>query len=115
MAAAITAAVDSGALSSYSDKSGPPPTLPHGTEGEFVQYRTGLTILPPGYDAVVNAAKNATIVGLGWQYELVLSGTGGLTFWATGGSGSVVAGGGDNMVFIPPRDRRLADRDRQRQ
>lgn len=101
LAAAITAGVETGTIQPAVDTDGPPPPLPPGKTGEFVTETSGLTILPPGYKAVVNTAPNEVIFGSGDADELVLSGVGNLSFFATGGSGTVAAGSGNNRIVIP--------------
>jgi Ca2+-binding RTX toxin-like protein len=104
---AITAGVNAGSILPAMDTDGPPPPLPPGTTGEFVQTQDGTTFLPPGYKAVVDTASNAVIFGSGDVGESVLIGPGDPTFIASfiasgaTGSGTVVAGGGDNTIFIP--------------
>ena len=65
-----------------------------GKIGEFVDTNTPVAHLPYGYDAVINVNTIATIFGSGGNGESVLSGASNLTFIATGGSGTVVAGAG---------------------
>ncbi len=105
LAAAITAGVQGGTILPAVDTDGPPPTLPGGATGEFVQTKDGLTILPHGYKAVVDTANQAVIFGSGDNGESVLSSIGNLTFIATGGSGTVAAGGGNNRIVIPGTDK----------
>jgi Ca2+-binding RTX toxin-like protein len=102
LAAAITAGVQAGTIIPATDAFGPPPPLPSGTTGEFVQTQDGLTVLPSGYKAIVDIAKNAVIFGSGDANESALI-TGNATFIATGamGSGTIVGGGGDNRIIIP--------------
>src|SRR5689334_16449934 len=83
LAAAITAGVQNG--STAVDTDGPPPALPPGKTGEFVQTQTGSTILPHGYKAFVDTAPNSIVFGSGGKDETVLSSTGNLDFIATGG------------------------------
>ncbi len=106
LAAAITAGVENGTILPAVDTDGPPPPLPPGATGEFVQDPSGLTILPHGYKAYVDTAPQAVVFGSGDNGELVLSSAGSsLSFFATGGSGTVVAGGGDNNIVIPGNDK----------
>jgi Ca2+-binding RTX toxin-like protein len=105
LAAAITAGVQGGTILPSEDNDGPPPPLSTGETGEFVQKHDGLTILPPGYKAFVNTAHEAVVFGSGDNDESVLSSVGNLTFFATGGSGTVAAGGGDNRIVIPASDK----------
>jgi len=104
LAAAITAGVDDGAIIPFQSTGGPPPSLPPGKTGEFIQSTDGVTILPHGYDALVVTAQDAVVFGSGDANEKVLSSTGNLTFFATGGSGSIAAGGGNNSFIIPVSD-----------
>jgi hypothetical protein len=90
LAAAITAGVQNGSIIPAVDTDGPPPALPPGKTGEFVQTQTGSTILPQGYKAFVDTAPNSIVFGSGDEDETVLSSTGNLDF-TTGGSGTVVA------------------------
>jgi Ca2+-binding RTX toxin-like protein len=105
LAAAITAGVQAGSILPASSTEGPPPALPPGKTGEYIQENDGLTILPHGYKAVVDTAQEAVIFGSGDADESVLSSTGNLNFFATGGSGTVAAGGGDNRIVIPETDK----------
>lgn len=105
VAAAIDSGIQSGAIAPAEDTSGPPPTLPGGKTGEWVQTQdNGVTSLPGGYTNVVVTGNNAVIFGSGDPNEAVLSSTGNLTFLATGGSGTVAAGGGNNSILIPSTD-----------
>lgn len=100
LAGAVTQGVLSGALVPASSKAGPPPAVPAGKEGEWVQQTNGATVLPNDYSAIVSTAKKTTIFGTGEDDVTVLA-NGGLTFHAGGGSGTVVAGGGDNRIHLP--------------
>ena len=90
LAANISAGVLDNSISPSNDAT--PPLS--GKIGEFVDTNTPFARLPQGYDAVVNVNTNATILGSGGNGESVLSGASNLTFVATGGSGTVVAGAG---------------------
>lgn len=105
LAFTISQGVAAGTLEPAASSNGTPPTLPAGGSGVFFQETKGLTFLPTGYNAVVNTAPNASIFGSGGNRESVLSGNGGLTFVATGGSGTVAAGGGKNEIIIMPNDK----------
>ena len=104
LANAITAGVQNGTILPATDTDGPPPAVPAGKTGEWVQSKAGFTILPHGYDAVVNTADQAIIFGSGDAGESILSSNDDLNFFATGGSGTVAAGGGDNRIIIPITD-----------
>ena len=103
LASAITAGVRSGSILAVADTGGRPPPLPPGTTGALFRSANGLTILPPGYKAVVDTASNSVIFGSGDAGESVLLGKGNTTFFASGalGSGTVVAGGGANRIVVP--------------
>jgi hypothetical protein len=94
VAAAITSGLADNTIVAFDNKSGTPPVLPPNTTGEFVQSQSGTTLLPKSYDDVVDAAKTAVIFGNGDKNEQVLAGDGKLTFFATGGSGAIITGGG---------------------
>lgn len=96
LAAAITKAVETGSVIPVNGTSGPiqvPPPLMQGQTGEFVQLHDGMSLMLPGYKDVVVTAGHATVFGSGDANEAILSSEGDLTFFATGGSGTVVAGG----------------------
>ncbi len=95
LAASITRGVENGSIIPYDDTGGLPPTVPSGKIGEFIQTRPGFSSLPNGYDDVIVTARAATVLGSGDANEAVLSSGGDLTFIATGGSGTVVAGAAD--------------------
>lgn len=98
VAASITAGVRSGALFPTQDTVG---AVPSGKTGYFIATNPNtFAILPPGCDDVTDIAPNAVIIGSGDANELILGGTGGLTFYAPGGSGTIAAGGGSNNIFI---------------
>ena len=105
LANAITAGVQGGTIIPAVDTNGPPPPLHPGRTGEFVQTLNGLTIMPSGYKAFVDTAQESVVFGSGGNGESVLSSTGDLKFFATGGSGTVVTGGGDNLIVVPSTDR----------
>jgi Ca2+-binding RTX toxin-like protein len=102
LAGAMTAGIGAHTLLPFSSLDGPPPLLPTGKEGEYVVQSAGATLLPAGYTAVVVAYPNSFVQGSGDNGESVLSGSGGLTFLAPAGSGTVVAGGGNNDILITP-------------
>ncbi len=96
IAAGITHGVETGTVAPVNGGSGSiqiPPPVPAGKTGEFVQKHDGLSIMLPGYKDVVVTAGAATVLGSGDANEAILSSEGDLTFIATGGSGTVVAGG----------------------
>lgn len=96
LAAAITKGVETGSIVPVDGGTGAiqiPPPLTSGKTGEFVQSHDGLSVMLPGYKDVVVTARNATVFGSGDAHEAILSSEGELTFIATGGSGTIVAGG----------------------
>ena len=126
LAAAITYGIDTGAIIPVNGGGGPiqiPPPLDPGKIGEFIQTHDGLSLMLPRYDDVVVTAGSATVLGSGDANEAILSSEGNLTFIATGGSGTVVAGGaapgksrlddrhdrggehsGGDLIIVPGRD-----------
>jgi len=96
IAATISHGVETGSIMPVNGGFGAiqiPPPLPGGKTGEFVQMHDGMSIMLPGYKDVVVTAGIATVLGSGDANEAILSSEGELTFIATGGSGTVVAGG----------------------
>lgn len=105
IADAIKAGVDNNTIFQADNKFGPPPPVPTGQTGEYIQSLPSTTILPQGYTDVVNTAKTGNIFGSGDPNEGILSGAqSNLAFFATGGSGTVAAGGGNNLISIPTTD-----------
>ena len=88
------------------------PTNPPSGSGDFAVFAIGdqggvlnsgpnAATVPTGYGFIINAFTTApaTVTGApGQSNEAVLSGQGGLTFFTNGGSGTVIAGGGNNLV-----------------
>ena len=101
LASAITAGVKNGSIAPATSLAGPPPSVPAGKIGEWVQETNGATFLPNDYGAIIATAKKATLFGTGEDNVSVLGSSGGLTFYSNGGSGTVVAGGGDNRIYVP--------------
>ena len=104
VAAAITSGLATKTILAADNAAGSPPHLPAGVTGELVLSKSGTTLVPTGYDYVVDATKSAVVFGNGDANEQILAGSGKLTFFATGGSGSVITGGGDNLISIPNSD-----------
>jgi Ca2+-binding RTX toxin-like protein len=103
LASALTAGIKNGSIIPAVDTDGPPPPLPSGKTGQFVQTQSGTTHLPVGYDAYVDTAPNAIVFGSGGNNESILAdSSSNLDFFATGGSGTIV--GGDSRIFIPATD-----------
>jgi Ca2+-binding RTX toxin-like protein len=101
VALVINAGVAGGTIIPSVDTDGPPPTLPGGTTGEYQVTGPGLTILPAGYSSfITNAPGPVVVFGSGDPDEKILSGSStDLSFIAPTGSGTVVAGGGNNFLF----------------
>ncbi|MDE2517036.1 MAG: hypothetical protein KGL12_13495 [Rhodospirillales bacterium] len=104
LAQAINAGVTAGTLLPAVDTDGPPPSVPAGKSGEFVQTQNGPTFLPPGYTAYVDAAQQALVFGSGAAGESILVGSGDLTFIAAAGSGTIAGGGGTDRILIGAGD-----------
>jgi len=105
LAAAISAEVAHREATIAFSHNGPPPEVRGDDGGVFFQDTDGFTRLPGGYDAVVNLANDATIMGSCGDAESVLSGDGNLKFVVSDGAGTVVAGGGNNDMEIARDDR----------
>jgi len=104
LAGYISAKVADGGMVASSSASGPPSQPSPGHPGEWVQADDGVTVLPSGMQAVVNTSRSAVIFGSGDLDESIISGSGNMTFFATGGSGTVVAAGGNNRIVVPGTD-----------
>src|SRR6202051_2361608 len=78
------------------------PPLPTGVSGAYVQTTTEVVKLPPGYTTdLVTKPGSAIVLGSEKANETILSDEQpSLTFIASAGSGTVVAGGGDNRLAI---------------
>ncbi len=102
IAARINAGVQAGTIVTEYDTAGSPPTLPAGVTGALVQTQTGLVALPQGYLIdLVTAPGPAVVLGSGAAGETILSDAKtSLTFLAASGSGTVVAGGGENRLSV---------------
>jgi Ca2+-binding RTX toxin-like protein len=102
IAAQINAGISAGSIVTEYDTNGSPPTLPASVSGAFVQTESPLVILPPGYTSdLVTKPGSAVVIGSGAANETILSDVKtDLTFLAAAGSGTVVAGGGDNRLSV---------------
>jgi hypothetical protein len=98
---AISAGLGGGTVFPFAGNSGPTPPIPSGETGEWVQNAPGAINLGHGWDDIVDAASNAIITGPTDPGVQVLAGAGNLNFNAAGGSGSVIAGGGNDQVVVP--------------
>src|SRR5271157_3673560 len=65
IADAIRHGVDNNTIVQADNKNGPPPPVPTGLTGEFIQSLPAVTTLPLGYKDVVNTAKTGAIFGSG--------------------------------------------------
>ncbi len=82
-----------------------PPPLASGKTGEYVFSGPGIATMPKGYDFVVVSATSANLTGNADANQRILAGSAHLTFNAVaGGSGSVIAGNGNNLITIPVTD-----------
>ena len=103
IAAQIQAALLAGTERAADNALGAPPAL-NGLRGLFTQSLSGLTTVPQGYDDIVAAAPLAIIYGNSDAGQRVLSGSGSLIFNASGGSGTIVTGGGTSQITIAAGD-----------
>jgi Ca2+-binding RTX toxin-like protein len=95
----LNAQIDAGKLVTNYDAA---PPLPTGVSGAYVQTTTEVVKLPPGYTTdLVTKPGSAIVLGSGEADETILSDEQtSLTFTASAGSGTVVAGGGHNRLAI---------------
>jgi Ca2+-binding RTX toxin-like protein len=107
IAARINASVAGGGLVTAFDTAGPPPLVEPGHKGGYYQVATNFVIMPPDYTVdLVKTPGPAVVIGSGAKNEMIMSDINtDLTFIATGGSGSVVAGGGNSLLVVPGYDK----------
>ena len=107
----VYAAAGSGTLDVENTPTGPPSgtgdteEFTIGDQGGIVNSGPNAATVPSGYAFIIDAFTDApaTVTGARGQLnEAVLSGQGGLTFFTNGGSGTVLAGGGNNLVAPGP-------------
>src|ERR1044072_3711318 len=97
LAEVITQGVTNGTITPAVDPDGPPPPVPAGHTGEFVVTKSSNVTLPQGYQAVVDTAPNARIF-TGNNDVVVVGSAGNLDVQASGGSGTVVSGAGNDRI-----------------
>ena len=102
LATAISAGIADGTILTEYDTSGTFPTISAGASGAVVQTESGLVTMPYGYTIdLVTKPGPAVVLSSGAANEMILSDAKtDLTFLASSGSGTVVAGGGDNRVSV---------------
>lgn len=102
IAARITAGVNGGSIVTASDINGPPPALPDGVSGVYMQTQAGVLAMPAGYTTdIVTKANSAIVFGSGAAGETIVSDLNtSLTFIAASGSGTVLSGGGNDRLMV---------------
>lgn len=98
----INAGIAAGRVVTSYDTDGTGPTIPAGASGALIQTSSNFVVLPYNYsiDLVTKPGPTA-VLGSGAPNEMILSDVKtDLTFLANSGSGTVVAGGGDNRVSV---------------
>lgn len=100
---AISTGIAGTSIVPFAGNTGPTPPLATGKTGEWVQTTPGAIVLGPGWDYIVapDTAAAANITGPSDPNVAMIAGGGNLIFNAAEGSGSVIAGGGNNSVTIP--------------
>jgi Ca2+-binding RTX toxin-like protein len=105
LANVITTGVTNGSIIPADNADGNPPVVPGGKTGEFVVSQPGMpTMLSSSYSALVVTASSATVFDGAPDGQTVLSGEGSLGLYISSGSGSVLAGGGNNLVSVSSDD-----------
>jgi Ca2+-binding RTX toxin-like protein len=101
IATRINAQIAAGTLVTQSDISGPPVQPPPGKSGAYLQTSSAFVVLPSGYTTdLITAPGQVVVFGSGANNEMILSSIDtSLTFVAASGSGSVVAGGGNDHIL----------------
>src|SRR6185437_653935 len=101
IATRINAQIAAGTLTTAFDTDGPPVPPPHGSAGAYVQTSSAFVVLPGSYTTdLITAPGQVVVFGSGANNEMILSSIDtSLTFIAASGSGSVVAGGGNDRIL----------------
>ncbi|MBC7635737.1 MAG: hypothetical protein H7251_09060, partial [Acetobacteraceae bacterium] len=82
---------------------GAAPAVPGGKSGEMLVHNVGTYTMANGYlTALIDAPARVTLSGGAAAGQLVMAGLGGLAFNGGPGTGTVMAGGGDNLVSMYP-------------
>ena len=77
------------------------PSVPAGKYGLLQVNVGGLYAIGPGYEALVdNATASATIFGGTLDNEVIVAGSAGLAYSAGRGSGTIILGGGNNLISM---------------
>jgi hypothetical protein len=94
----INAGISAGTIVTSTDEAVSP--LPPGVEGAYIQTVPGPVVLPPGYTSDnIKTDGPAVVFGSGQpDLKVLYDENTDLTFIATSGSGTVVAGGGANRL-----------------
>jgi Ca2+-binding RTX toxin-like protein len=105
LADVITAGVNNSSIIPADNADGPPPAVSDGKTGEFVVSKSNIpTILPSTYSALVVTAQTASVIDNAPTGQGVIAGEGNLTLMVASGSGSIFAGGGDNLISLLSSD-----------
>jgi Ca2+-binding RTX toxin-like protein len=100
MLGGISAAVDSGTIAPYEFAGHGRPNPPPGP-AMMVLTGPGAVTVPAGTGTLVDiSARHDVIFGGAAPSQLVVSGLGGITYFANTGSGTVIAGGGNNTILV---------------
>ncbi len=98
----VSQGVDNGTITPYFYGGSGPVNPPSGPSVMFVS-GPGSFAIPGTTETVVDTSnKPDTMFGGGAAKQLVVSGLGGITYFANTGVGSVIAGGGGNTIFVNP-------------
>src|SRR5271166_4522460 len=100
--ASISQGVEGGTIAPYFYSGFGPLHPPGGPSVMFLTGPGGVAI--PGSTGTVadNSTRPDVLFGGGAAQQLVVSGKGGITYFANSGAGTVIAGGGDNTIITAP-------------
>ena len=101
VAAAIQSGIAGGSVLAEASAYGSPPSIPVGKTGEWVETAPTPTTLTTRYDYIVDASTTtANITGPGDSNVQVIAGSGNLTFNPALGSGTLIAGDGNDNFTV---------------
>lgn len=100
--AGVSAGVDNGTITPYNYNFTGPLVPPPGPSVLFLTGKGSLAIPDTTGTVVDSSVTQDTLLGGNAAEQLVVSGKGGITYFANTGAGTVIAGGGNNTIYDAP-------------